>query len=86
MQTCRQVANSDAEHGKLLGARVAVFNELEPGEKLKTSEVQLLSGGDGVPATPKYRDPMTIEPRHLCILTTNHMPQLAEVVVAIIPP
>ena len=51
-------------HGKLLGARIAVFNELEPGEKLKTSEVQLLSGGDGVPATPKYRDPMTIEPRH----------------------
>ena len=82
--TCRQVANLDAEHGKLLGARVAVFNELEPGEKLKTSEVQLLSGGDGVPATPKYRDPMTIEPRHLCILTTNHLPQLAEVIVAIV--
>jgi hypothetical protein len=38
----RQVANLDAERGKLLGARVAVFNELDPGEKLKTSEVQQL--------------------------------------------
>ena len=80
----RQVANLDAERGKLFGARVAVFNELEAGEKLKTSEVQLLSGGDGIPATPKYRDPMTIIPRHTCILTTNHLPELNEVVVATI--
>lgn len=80
----RQVANLDAERGKLLGARIAVFNELEPGDKLKLSEVQLLSGCDGIPATPKFRNPMTIEPRHLCILTTNYMPELAEVKLAII--
>ena len=80
----RQVANLDAERGKLLGSRIAVFNELEPGDKLKMSEVQLLTGGDGIPATPKFRDPLTIEPRHLCILTTNYMPQLSEVKVAIV--
>jgi P4 family phage/plasmid primase-like protien len=78
----RPVANLDAEKGKLLGARVAVFNELNPGEKLNTSEVHLLSGGDGIPAAPKYLDPMTIIPRHLCILTTNHLPELTEVKVA----
>jgi P4 family phage/plasmid primase-like protien len=80
----RQVSNLDAERGKLLGARIAVFNELESGEKLKTSEVQMLSGGDGIPAAPKYQDPITIRPRHLCILTTNHMPELSEVKVATI--
>jgi hypothetical protein len=31
----RQVSNLDAERGKLLGARLAVFNELEAGERLK---------------------------------------------------
>ncbi len=80
----RNVCNIDAERAKLLGGRVAVFNELRPGDKLKTNEVQLLSGGDGIPAKPMYKDPLTIEPRHLCILTTNHMPELSEVIPAIV--
>ena len=80
----RQVSNLDAERGKLFGSRIAVFNELNPGEKLKTNEVQLLSGGDGITAKPLYRDPMTIIPRHLCILATNHMPQLSQVIPAIV--
>ncbi len=80
----RNVSNMDAERGKLLGARVAVFNELKPGEKLLTNEVQLLSGGDGIPARPLYKDPMTIQPRHLCLLTTNHMPELTQVIPAIV--
>jgi phage/plasmid-associated DNA primase len=46
--------------------------------------VQLLSGGDGIPAKPLYRDPLTIQPRHLCILTTSHMPELNEVVTAMV--
>ena len=80
----RQVSNLDAERGKLLGARVAVFDELRPGERLKTHEVQLLSGGDGIPARPLYKDPMTIRPRHLNILSTNYMPELTEVIPAIV--
>ncbi len=80
----RNVCNIDAERAKLLGGRVAVFSELRPGDKLKTNEVQLLSGGDGIPAKPMYKDPLTIEPRHLCILTTNHMPELSEVIPAIV--
>lgn len=79
----RPMSNADAERGKLLGARLAVFDELATGEKLKTHEVQLLSGGDGIPARPLYKDPMTITPRHLCILSTNHMPELSEVIPAI---
>ena len=79
----RNVSNVDAERAKLLGSRIAVFSELRAGEKLKTSEVQLLSGGDGIPAKPLYRDPITIVPKHLCILATNHMPQLSEVIPAI---
>ncbi|WP_289460427.1 hypothetical protein, partial [Klebsiella pneumoniae] len=50
----RQVSNIDSERGKLLGARLAVFDELKDGEKLRTQEVQLISGGDGIPARPLY--------------------------------
>lgn len=32
----RQISNIDAERGKLLGARVVVFNELKDGDKLKS--------------------------------------------------
>ncbi|PNH02251.1 putative helicase [Tetrabaena socialis] len=81
--TDRQVSNIGAERAKLLGARIALFNELRPKEKLKTNEVQLLSGGDGIPAKALYKDPMTLLPRHLCILSTNHMPELSEVIPAI---
>lgn len=80
----RMVSNVDAERGKLLGARLAVFNELKAGEKLKTNEVQLLSGGDDIPARPLYRDPMSIQPRHMCLLCTNHMPELNEVIPAMV--
>jgi putative DNA primase/helicase len=79
----RQVSNIESERGKLLGSRLAVFNELRVGERLKTNEVQLLSGGDGIPARPVFKDPITIIPRHLCILVTNHLPQLSEVIPAI---
>lgn len=44
----------------------------------------MLSGGDGIPAKPLYKNPITIQPRHLCILTTNHMPQLSEVIPALV--
>ena len=80
----RQVSNIDAERGKLLGARLAVFDELKDGEKLRTQEVQLISGGDGIPVRPLYRDPITIEPHHLCILATNHMPELSQVLAAMV--
>jgi P4 family phage/plasmid primase-like protien len=82
--TNRHVANLDVERGKLLGARVALFNELAPGEHLKTVEVKSLTGGDDVTATPKYKNPVSMKPRHLCILSTNHMPQLTEVIPAIV--
>ena len=80
----RQVSNIDAEKGKLLGARIALFSELAPGEKLKASEVQLLSGGDTIPARPLYHKPMTIVPRHMCILSTNHLPEINPVLPAIV--
>ena len=79
----RQATNIDAERAKLRGARIAVFNELDAGEKLKTSEAQLLSGGDGFPAKPMYKDPITIDPRHLVLLVTNYMPELNDVIPAL---
>ena len=82
--TERKVQNEPAELGKLLGSRVAYFKELQPDEKLRTSQVQLLSGGDPIAATPKYKDPMTITPYHKCILETNHMPVLSVVIPAIV--
>ena len=39
----------------------------------------MLSGGDGIPATMKYQDPIVIRPRHWCVLTTNHMPELTAI-------
>lgn len=80
--THRKVSNIEAERGVLYGARIANFKELEPNERLKTSEMQLLSGGDGIPATPRYKDPMTIRPRFLCILETNHLPEIHPVIQA----
>ena len=80
----RQTCNIDAERAKLQGSRVVVFNELEPGERLKSAEAQLLSGGDLIPAKPMYKDPMSIVPRHQCFIVTNHLPRLAEVIPAII--
>jgi putative DNA primase/helicase len=80
----RQVANLDAEVSKLKGARVAVFKELNVGERMKKDKVQLLSGGDGIPCCKKYCDSMTIRPRHLCILETNHMPEIDQVIPSII--
>ena len=81
--TKRKVPNEPAELGKLLNSRIAYFKELQPDEKLRTSQVQLLSGGDPIAATPKYKDPMTILPYHTCILETNHMPVLSVVKPAI---
>ena len=72
----RQFSNIDAERAKVLGARIAVFNELKPGDKLKVNEVQLLSGGDLIPAKALYKDPISIIPRHKCLLITNHLPEL----------
>jgi putative DNA primase/helicase len=79
----RKVSNLDAERGKLLGARLAVFDELQDGERLNTDAVQLLSGGDGIPARQLYGDPITVQPRHLCILATNHLPKMDQVINAI---
>ena len=79
----RHVSNIDAERAKMKGGRIIVFNELQDGEKLRTSEVQLITGGDGIPAKELFKDPITIDPHHLCILTTNHMPQLEVVIPAI---
>jgi putative DNA primase/helicase len=80
----RQCSNIDSERAKLLGARLAVFNELKAGEKLKTNEVQLLTGGDGIAAKALYKDPITVMPRHLAILVTNYMPELSDVIVAMV--
>eukprot|EP00798_Chlamydomonas_sp_ICE-L_P021596 gene21596-biopygen30291 len=80
----RSCSNIDAERAKLIGARLAVFNELKNGEKLKTNEVQLLTGGDGFPAKALYKDPVAVMPRHLAILETNYMPELSDVIVAMI--
>eukprot|EP00798_Chlamydomonas_sp_ICE-L_P010893 gene10893-biopygen10959 len=80
----RSCTNIDAERAKLIGARLAVFNELKSGEKLKTNEVQLLTGGDGFPAKALYKDPVTIQPRHLAILVTNYMPEMSDVIVAMV--
>eukprot|EP00798_Chlamydomonas_sp_ICE-L_P006294 gene6294-biopygen1422 len=80
----RVCSNIDAERAKLIGARVAVFNELKPGEKLKTNEVQLLTGGDGFPVKAIYKNPVTVMPQHLAILVTNYMPEMSEVIVAMV--
>eukprot|EP00798_Chlamydomonas_sp_ICE-L_P024919 gene24919-biopygen19344 len=80
----RVCSNIDAERAKLIGARLAVFNELKDGEKLKTNEVQLLTGGDGFPAKALYKDPVTVQPRHLAILVTNYMPEMPDAIVAMV--
>ena len=79
-----KMSNADAEKARLSGARLAVFNEVNPGEEANTSAIQLLSGGDGIPAAPKYKTPFTVIPRYLPLLTTNHLPQIARLITALI--
>ena len=68
--------NIMAERGKLMRARMAVYNETGEGAKLDCTEVQLQTGGDGVPARPLYMNPLTIEPHYLAVLTTNYLPRM----------
>ena len=80
----RVTCNIESEKAKLQGGRIACFNEPKQGDKLKTNELQLLSGGDGIPAKALYKDPITIKPQHLCLMTTNHLPEINEVIHAIV--
>lgn len=79
----RSVGNMDAERAKLGGARIAVFNELRSGERLKEDSIKQLTGGDGIPAAAKYKDPVTIKPTFKCVLTTNCMPEIGYIDTAI---
>ena len=80
----KNVANMDAEKAKIRGARLAVFNELSPGDRLRMDTVKLFSGGDTIPAAAKLKDRIEIIPRQQCILNTNYMPIIYEVDIAII--
>lgn len=79
----KQVSNLDAEKAKIRGARIASFNESQVAGKLRIETVCELSGGDAIPIQEKYKDPDTIKPRHLCLLTTNHLPELSQISPAI---
>jgi P4 family phage/plasmid primase-like protien len=68
--------NIGSEIATISGSRIVNFKEIDDGEKLKTSQVQLLSGGDGITARALYKDPKVIRPRHLCIVETNYMPDM----------
>ena len=78
----RTCSNVDAERAKLLGTRIAMFNELKQGEKINCNELQLLTGGDTIPAKPLYKDPLSIKPRHLVGITTNWLPEFSDGVIA----
>lgn len=80
----RAVSNIDDERAKMDGRRIIVFNELEAGEKLKLEAVKQFTGGDKIPVRRLYQSAISITPRHLCILCTNHMPRLDVVDPAIV--
>ncbi|GAX85371.1 hypothetical protein CEUSTIGMA_g12789.t1 [Chlamydomonas eustigma] len=78
-----KIANEDAELHKLLGARIALFKESGDGNMLRKERVQLMSGGDGIPCRRLYCDATTLKPHHLCILETNTMPTIDQVIPSI---
>ncbi|GAX86414.1 hypothetical protein CEUSTIGMA_g13824.t1 [Chlamydomonas eustigma] len=72
----RSLSNSSASMVKLGGSRIALFKESKEDEVLKTNVVQLLTGGDRIPCRDVYASAVSLTPRHLSILETNHLPSL----------
>ena len=62
---------------KLQGKRLVWANETGEGQKLSTSVVKWLVGGDSIVARPPYgREEITFRPTHTLFLLTNHKPQV----------
>ncbi len=79
----QHVSNLGDELRKGKGGRIWCFNELGENRKLKNEVVQMISGGDGMPAKAVYTKSETLIPYQTCIAVTNHMPEIGTVTRAI---
>ena len=72
----RQGAHPTGEFD-LLGRRLVVVSESEQGRGLDEAKVKRLSGGDPIKARRMRMDFVEFEPSHLCLLITNHLPEVS---------
>ncbi|MFB9777302.1 phage/plasmid primase, P4 family [Brevibacterium otitidis] len=65
------------ELADLMGMRLVVCSELNPGQKFDERKVKKLTGGDRVKARYMHQDFFTFEPSHTLFLMGNHQPTVA---------
>lgn len=58
----------------LQGKRLAIAQETEAGQQMRTSMLKRLVSTDDMVAKKLYHDPMTFTPTHTLVLATNHLP------------
>ena len=74
------MANSQAhstEMTDLLGARIAVLEELPEGGNLSEERVKKIAGSETMTARRMRQDSIEWEPTHTVFVTTNHRPKVA---------
>lgn len=75
------IANDQAhptELTDLLGARVAVLEELPEGGNLSSKRIKSIAGTESMTARKMRQDSIQWEPTHTVFITTNHRPRITE--------
>lgn len=58
----------------LLGKRIAVGGETNPGQKIDAGAVKALTGDDDIKCRPNFKSEIVFRPSHTLFLHTNHVP------------
>lgn len=72
-----RVSEQQVGMAMLQGKRLAIAQETEAGQQIRTSMLKRLVSTDQMVAKRLYHDPMTFTPTHTLILATNHLPTIA---------
>lgn len=70
--------NHDTEMATLLGARVAIMEELPEARHLDTKKLKELAGTERMRGRFLYKDSIEFDPTHSLFVTTNYVPQVYE--------
>lgn len=69
-----RVSEQQVGMAMLHGKRLAIAQETEEGQVLRTAMLKRLVSTDDMVAKRLYHDPMTFTPTHTLVLATNHLP------------
>ena len=72
-----RVSEQQVGMAMLQGKRLAIAQETEAGQQIRTSMLKRLVSTDTMVAKRLYHDPMNFTPTHTLILSTNHLPTIS---------